>query len=94
MVQTVLVQDYWKELQRGFVQLDVEVFHVVLDAEDAILTARIAGDQVERGAEQWRVDHLASYHSARSWMIARADLVVDTTCLTPAEVASQILCCL
>jgi len=34
--------------------------------------------------------HLASYQEARSWMVAVADLVVDTGAQNPAEVACQI----
>jgi hypothetical protein len=90
-VQSVLVEEYWDELQRGFAEHHLHVFHVVLDANESVLRARIAADQADREAEQWRIDHIAAYVSARSWMPASADLVIDTTDLTPADAASLIL---
>jgi hypothetical protein len=62
------------------------VFHVVLDAEEPALRSRIeASDE----ARQWRLEHLAQYQAVRAWMLRAADLVIDTTRLTPAETA----CC-
>jgi hypothetical protein len=86
-VQTVLVEEYWLELERGFDAQGLQVRHVLLDADDAALRARIAADACAR---QWRLDHVAAYESARSWMRARAELVVDTTGLTATEAADRI----
>jgi hypothetical protein len=90
-VQTVLVEEYWSELQRGFGRQGLDVFHVLLDADETVLRTRITRDTADPGAEQWRLDHVDRYRSARSWMISRADLVVDTTGLTAADAAGQIL---
>ena len=90
-VQTVLVEEYWDELRFGFAHHGLELFHVVLDADESVLRERISADQIERGARQWRLDHLAAYESARSWMAVGADLVIDTARLSAPDAASRIL---
>ena len=89
VVQTVLVEEYWLELKRRFGIRGLQVCQVLLDADAAALRARIAADPCAR---QWRLDHVAAYESARSWMRASADLIVDTRGLTAADAAEQILC--
>ncbi|MGM7775412.1 AAA family ATPase [Arthrobacter sp. KNU-44] len=89
-VQTVLRQDYWAELQASFNELDDQVIHVVLDADEATLRSRIENDQVELSGRQWRLDHLERYAAARTWMIKDADLVIDTSRLSAEDVASRI----
>lgn len=88
--QTVLIAQYWQELHARFTEHSLDVFHVLLDVDPEVLRERIAGDQVERQAAGWRVDHLAEYVGARDWMIEAADLVVDTSSLSPAEVSATI----
>ncbi len=89
-VQTVLNAAYWAELMDGCAGAGLDVFHVVLDAAPATLRDRIAADQVEAQARQWRLDHIAVYSASRGWMTDCADLDVDTTTLTPAEVAATV----
>lgn len=89
VVQTVLHPGYWAELNSGFATLGHKVLHVVLDAEDAVMRQRITADDNEPGAAQWRLDHLAQYATARAWLTASADLVLDTTALTPEVAADQ-----
>jgi hypothetical protein len=89
-VQSVLVESYWRELAAGFGRLSLPVFHVLLHADTDLLAQRIRADEVEREACQWRLDHLAEYTVARSWMEAAADLVVDSTALPVAEVAAVV----
>jgi hypothetical protein len=48
---------------------------------------RILADPI---ATQGRLEHLPRYAEARPWMSRRADLVVETTHLAPAEVADRI----
>ena len=48
-VQTVLVEDYWHELVAGLAALGHEVVHVVLEAQEPVMRARIESDQVDRG---------------------------------------------
>ena len=90
-VQSVLIQQHWNDLEHGFSARRMKIFHVVLDAPPHILETRIRADQIDRGAEQWRLDHIPSYVAAKSWLHSRADLVVDTSSLDPAESASRIL---
>ena len=88
--QTVLVAEYWRELRDRFMDYSLDVFHVVLHVDPDVLRARIDADQVERQARGWRLAHLAEYAAARDWMVDAADLVVDTTTLTPPEVSAAI----
>jgi adenylylsulfate kinase-like enzyme len=91
IVQTVLVQDYWEEMQASFAERGQRVVHILLDAPAMVLEARIRADQIERSAEKWRLDHVETYESAKTWLLLTADLVVDSNCLSPGEVASSIL---
>lgn len=85
--QTVLDQPYLRAIRRGFEESDQQVFNVLIDATQDALRARIeASDE----ARQWRLDHLAAYREARGWMSADADLVVDTTAMSPAAAAEKI----
>jgi hypothetical protein len=90
-VQSVLVQEYWDELKSGFGDRRLEVFHVLLDAPSDLLRERIIGDQIEGKAERWRLDHIATYESAKKWLSSSADLVVDTSRLSAMESDSYIL---
>ena len=90
-VQTVLVEDYWTELRSGFDRHGIHVLHVLLDCDADVLRKRIHGDDVERAAERWRLDHVGPYAAARPWLTEDADLVVDTSTRSPAEVAALVL---
>ena len=85
--QTILVRAYLEQIFGGLRGAGLNVFHVVLDASEEVLRQRIQ-DSAE--AQAWRLDHLAEYRSSRVWMIRTADLAVDTSCRTPAEIAVQI----
>jgi hypothetical protein len=91
LVQTVLVEQYWRELRCGFERQGFEVMHVVLDCDERVLKQRIDDDANDPGAAQWRAEHVDDFISARTWMIDAADLVVDTTERHPHEVADVIL---
>jgi hypothetical protein len=88
--QTVLEEAYWDELIHGLSQRGHDVFHVLLDADEGTLSARIEADVDLAVAMQGRLDHLSRYAEARGWMSRRADLVVDTTELTPDEAAALV----
>jgi hypothetical protein len=90
-MQTVLHRDYWRQLRSGLSTLGLQTVHVVLDATDDALRARIAADTGDPGAAGWRLDHVATYAEAREWMVASADVVVDTTSMTPQDVAAAVL---
>ena len=85
--QTILVRAYLEQIFAGLRDAGLDVFYVVLDASEKILRQRIQGSAE---AQAWRLDHLAEYRSSRAWMIRAADLTVDTSCRTPAEIAHQI----
>jgi hypothetical protein len=85
--QTILVRAYLEQIFAGLRDAGLDVFHVVLDADEEVLRQRIQGSAE---AQAWRLDHLAEYRSSRAWMIRTADLAVDTNCRTPSEIAHQI----
>jgi 8-oxo-dGTP pyrophosphatase MutT (NUDIX family)/predicted kinase len=86
----LLRQDYRDEIFGAVAARRVPVHHVVLHAEETILRKRIEADQAESAARQWRLDHLGAYLRARSWLAGDA-ATVDTTELTPRQVAQQIV---
>lgn len=90
-IQSVLVEDYWHEILSGLRALGHEVLHVVLEADDTAIRRRIDADEVEARARDWRIRHLDVYARSRAWMVAAADLVLDTTSLTPEQAADQVL---
>jgi len=90
-VQSVLNETYWHQLAGGLSDHNLSVFHVVLDCDEAVFRQRIDSDEAESGARQWHLDHLATYQSAKKWMTAAADLVIDTSAMSPADVATEIL---
>jgi shikimate kinase len=89
-VQTVLREDYWRELTQGFQRTPLEIFHVLLHVDSGVLAERIKADEVDARACQWRLDHISDYEKSRPWMESAADLVIDTTHLPVADVAEQI----
>ncbi len=89
-VQTVLNRDYWDEIHSGLTKLGMEVLHVVLDCDSAVLKARINSDHHDVNAREWRLQHVDVYHRARPWLKERADAIVDTSLLSAGEVASQL----
>lgn len=89
--QSVLVEDYWREMTQGLAELGHEVFHVVLDADAATLHTRIDADVVEpESVRPWRHCHVEAYRSALAWLRPAADLVVETADLDVLSVSRQI----
>jgi len=88
-IQTVLIEDFWVELVAGLSALGHEVLHVVVEADEDVMRERIDVDRLEPGAREWRLNHLERYAAARDWMTRRADLVLDTTALTPAQATDE-----
>ena len=81
---------YSSELESTFNNLGEQIFHVVLDADEPTLRNRSENDQLELTGRQWRLDHIAEFAAAREWMIAEADLIIDTSRLTVQNVVSRI----
>ncbi len=78
---------YWQEIHDGLTARGIEVFHVLLDADETVLRQRILA---ANEAVDWRLAHLAVYRDARPWMREAADLVVDTGSSSPGDVARTI----
>jgi len=91
VVQTVLIEAHWKDLQSGLRDRNLTCVHVVLDADERTLETRIRGDGADRTAESWRLDQLNAFREARPWMVASADLVIDTSNCSADEAARQIV---
>lgn len=89
--QSVLVEEYWREITKGLADLGHDVFHVVLDADAQTLHERIGSDQDEpERTRAWRHQHAAAYHSALAWLRPAADLVIDTGHLDAAGAADRV----
>jgi hypothetical protein len=86
--QTVLKREHLDQVLVPLRVAGLEVFQVLLDADEAVLRSRIEGSDE---AMAWRLDHLDEYKAARSWMAELADLVVDTVASTPPHIARRIL---
>nr|WP_246416353.1 ATP-binding protein [Nocardioides luti] len=90
MPMTVLVEAYWNEISTGLADHGIGVRHVVLHADEATLRRRIDGDTT-LGPSPFRHAHVEAYAEAsRTWLHAAAE-VVDTTDLTPAQAAGQVV---
>jgi hypothetical protein len=85
--QTVMNERYLEEITTALHVAGLDVFHVLLDVREPVLRSRIeaSGEAVE-----WRLEHVAEYQAARPWLLAAADLVVDTTELAPGGAAARI----
>jgi AAA domain len=86
--QTVLKREHLDQVLVPLRVAGLEVFQVLLDADEAVLRSRIEGGD---DAMAWRLDHLDEYKAARPWMVEMADLVVDTVARTPPQIARRIL---
>jgi hypothetical protein len=87
---TLLRPDYAQEIFDGLASHDLKVRHVLLHADRDELIRRIQHDQgLPEQTRRWRLDRLAAYQAALTWLTAAAE-VIDTTRLSPAEAADQI----
>ena len=86
---TVLVEQYWREISAGLADHRIPVRHFVLHADQETLRGRIAGEHVI--PSPFRLKYLEPYaEAARTWLHAEAE-VVDTTHLTQAQAAEQVV---
>jgi hypothetical protein len=86
--QTVLVEQYWDEINTGLAAADIPVQHFILHANHQTLTQRIHADPVMPGS-QWRLDHLQDYRLALPWL-ERKGQIIDTNHSTATEVAGLV----
>lgn len=88
--QTVLVEDYAREIFEGLRAAAVPVRHFVLHAQEDELVRRITEDTGEdRGAKDWRLGHLAKYQAALPWLHEDGE-VVDTTHVSASDTAREL----
>ncbi|MEV3965233.1 AAA family ATPase [Nocardia sp. NPDC050193] len=91
IVQTVLNQKYWTEIATRIRELGHPMHHVLIDASLKTLRRRISEDEILHRAADWRLQHIPTYLAARTdWLANAADLIVDTTLLSPLRAAAQI----
>jgi RimJ/RimL family protein N-acetyltransferase len=87
---SLLRRDYLLEVFTALRAGGVAVRHVLIDAPDAVLRARIDGDAESDSALAFRHGKLEVYREVREWLRLSADLVIDSAEMTVAEVADQI----
>lgn len=87
---TVLVEDYWREIEAGLAGHGIPVRHVILHADEEVLVGRIDDDQ-DLGPSTFRHAYVEPYAAAaRSWL-HEAGAVIDTGGLTPDQVADRVV---
>lgn len=90
MPMTVLVEQYWREIEQGLAGHGIPVRHVVLHADPSTLRRRIMDDAL-KGPSTFRLRYLEPYaEAARTWLLDDAE-VVDTTHLRPEQVALRVV---
>ncbi|MCP2265959.1 AAA family ATPase [Promicromonospora thailandica] len=97
--QTVVVERYWDEITAGLAEAGIEVRAFTLDctpeeherriATDTLTLATLTQIQADDGGVGWRRHRAPDYRAALSWLAGRTE-VIDTTALTPDEVAREI----
>lgn len=90
-VQSVLVESYWAELVAGLSERRLPVLHVVLECDESEFRRRMESDEAESGALGWRLGHISKFRAARQWLVRSADVVLDTTNLSPESAAEEII---
>lgn len=90
-VQSVLNENYWRQIRQGMFALGLQIHHVVLDIEPDALKSRIEADQNDPAAATWRHGHVDSFIASREWMLGAADTVVDVSSQSARSAASEIL---
>lgn len=96
---SVLRREYAEEILRGLYAEGLEVRRVLLRPDRATLAARIAAHDVAPGHPEVNEDARAFrrsrvdpfYQAEQEWLDTWADLAVDNTDLTPAQVCDRVL---
>ncbi|MFF2773042.1 ATP-binding protein, partial [Streptomyces bacillaris] len=90
MPMTILVEDYWQEISSGLAAYGIPIRHFVLHADESTLLDRIENDQF-LGPSTFRPAYVEAYaEAAREWLHAAGE-VIDTSELTPAQVAERVV---
>lgn len=88
--QTVVVEQYWSEITSGLSDHGVPVRAFTLNVAPAEHERRIVADQVEAHAADWRRQRRSDFDTALPWLRMLTQ-VIDTTALTPVEVAHRVI---
>ncbi len=77
VTQTILVEQYRREIHDGLTTAGIPVHHFLLETDQKTLAERIETDTKPEGidARQWRLDHLADYERALSWLRQEAQVM-------------------
>lgn len=86
---SLLNREWAGEIFAGVSLAGIGQRHLVLHADRAELERRIREDESESEAAPWRLDSIDRYEAARAWLDAGAE-IVDTTLLSPADVADRV----
>ncbi|MBL0888965.1 ATP-binding protein [Myceligenerans sp. I2] len=86
--QTVVVERYWDEISAGLDAAGISVHAFTLDCTPEEHERRIVTD-AKMPNSLWRRERAAEFRRAHAWLSRRTE-VIDTTVLTPAEVANSI----
>ena len=87
--QTVLVERYWQEISEGIAAAGVELAFITLHASANEHERRIAEDQVETDAAEWRRARRLDYDRAYPWL-SEASVVLDTSLCAPDDVVDLV----
>lgn len=86
---TIYRPDVVTQLVTQFREHQVEVLHVVLEADDVTVHGRIHGTDVSRDAKRWALEHL---RPAVSGLASVSDCVrLDTSRRAPSELSSDLV---
>jgi hypothetical protein len=87
--QTIVVEEYAREIFDALAAGGVQIRHFVLDAEPGEFVRRIENDAEVPQAKEWRLRRLEDYQAALPWLHGSAT-VVDTNHKAPVDVAAEI----
>ncbi len=92
VTQTVLREQYWREIHTSLTKAGIPVHHFLLHADHDTLVHRIETDTKPDSipAVPWRLSHLTAYQQALPWLRDQAT-VIDTTHIPPTRVADLVI---
>lgn len=85
---TLLRDPMLREIVDGLRARGHEVRHLLLDASAPVLIERVENDE-DDGPQEWRLEQLGAYLTARHDLRRRVDAVLDTDDLEADEVADE-----
>lgn len=88
--QTVVIEPYWREITTGLSERHVPLRAFTLDVASDELKRRILHDHADPEAAGWRIERRSDFEAALPWL-RNTTRVIDTTAMTPHEVAQTII---